>query len=154
MPAGSGDPARREEALPVGAAWPPEGPGLGLAGVKLDPIDSEQRPVPRPRAALDALGDPPRVPGTAGHPELRAAWSGFLSSTRIPEPCPLPGSEEMQQRGFPGEKTSELGRRRMGAAGGESGLEKRVRAGETPSCAEGELEFGRVGITDGGGLTF
>lgn len=46
-PAGSGDPERRkgspgplraEDSLWLGAAW--EGPGLGLAGVKLDPFNA------------------------------------------------------------------------------------------------------------------
>lgn len=60
----------------------------------------------------------------------------------------------MEQRGFPGETTSERGRRRIGAPGRESGLEKRVRAGKTSSCTEGELEFGMVRIQDCGGLTF
>lgn len=60
----------------------------------------------------------------------------------------------MEQRGFPGEKTSELGRKRIGAAGRESGLDKGVRAGKTLSCTEGKLEFGMVRIKVCGGLTF
>lgn len=63
-PAGSGDPERRKRSpgprgLRIHSRWarPGEGPGLGLAGVKLDPFNSEQRPVPRSRTILDALGD-------------------------------------------------------------------------------------------------